>query len=228
MRTKALLCAVALTAGNGISIAQSNVFTNVSVRLPFGGGNYFLIANPLNNTNNDITNLFRFASDADQIYRWNSVTQDIDGDGEVIQYSALLGWSRHFILQPGEAVFYLNAGASQRTLQFVGEVIQGPYTNPIPFGTIAVRGNGLYNAYGGISPVAGSFTNALIGLTPADGDQVYFWNPFIQDFDITVPTYSAFSQTWTPSTTVLNPGIGFFYLRAGPDQGQWIHNSTVQ
>jgi hypothetical protein len=226
MRTKALLCAVALTAGIGISIAQSNV-TNVSVTLFGGDGAFHLIANPLNNTNNDTTNLFRLASDGDQIYRWDSVKQDVDVPGVVPTYSALFGWSSHFILQPGEAVFYLNAGPNQRTLQFVGEVIQGPYTNPVPFGTIAVRGNGLFNAYGGISPVAGSFTNALIGITPADGDQVYFWNPYIQDFDITAPTYSAFSQTWIPSTTVLKPGIGFFYLRAGPNQAQWIRNFTV-
>jgi len=124
-------------------------------------------------------------------------------------------------------VFYLNAGPNLRTIQFVGEVIQGPYTNPIPFGTIAVRGNGLYNAYGGISPVAGSFTNALIGLTPADGDQVYFWNTSLQDLDPTTPTYSSFSHLWNPFR-VLNPGIGFFYLGAGADQTSWVRNFTVQ
>jgi hypothetical protein len=227
MKAHALLCAIALAAGIGISMAQSNVVTNVSVYL-MGGGNFNLICNPLNSTNNDITNLFRFTvQDGDTIYRWNPVIQDIDAtayDFIPPHFGDLKAW--HFILQPGEAVFYLGAGVNT-TQTFVGEVIQGPYTNPIPFGTIAVLGNGLFNAFGGIIPVAASLTNALAGLTPADGDQVYFWNVNIQDFDVTIPTYSAFSQTWTPSP-VLQPGIGFFYLRAGTNQAQWIRNYTVQ
>jgi hypothetical protein len=190
-----------------------------------GGGSFNLIANPLNNPNNDTTNLFRFAQDGDQIYRWNSVIQDLEGN--IYTYSSIFGWTPHFILQPGEGVFYFNAG-NNTTQTFVGEVVQTPYTNPIPFGTIAVRGDAAYNSYGGISPVAGSLTNALIGLTPADGDQVYFWNPIIQDFDATIPTYSAFLQTWEPSTPVLQPGIGFFYMRAGGNQSQWIRNFTAQ
>jgi hypothetical protein len=224
MSAKALFSAVALAAGIGISIAQSNIVTNVSV-YSIGGGSFNLICNPLNSTNNDIANLFRFiVQDGDQIYRWDPRIQDLDAPyprGDPLNPY----W--HFVLQPGEAVFYLNAGGN-RTQTFVGEVIQGPYTNPVPFGGPAVRGNAMFNAYGSISPVAGSFTNALIGLTPADGDQVFFWNPYIQDFDITAPTYSAFSQTWIPSTTALNPGIGFFYLRAGANQTQWVRNFTAQ
>ena len=109
----------------------------------------------------------------------------------------------------------------------MGDPVQGPYTNPVPFGTIAVRGNGLFNAYGSILPVTASLTGALDGLTPADGDQVYFWNATTQDFDITIPTYSAFSQSWNPSVSI-RPGIGFFYLRAGPNQIEWIRNTTIQ
>jgi hypothetical protein len=221
------LCAFAFAAGIGISIAQSNVVTNVSITLK-GGINFNLICNPLNNTNNDTTNLFRFGSDGDQIYRWNPVIQDLDGvGGNYPTYSTVLGWSSHFILKPGEAVFYLNTGGN-RILQFNGEVVQTPYTNPVPFGTIAVRGDVAFNAFGSISPVATSITNALIGLTPADGDQVFFWDTSIQDWSPTIPTYSVVSHTWDPSTPVLRPGIGFFYMRAGPNQTQWVRNYTVQ
>jgi hypothetical protein len=213
-------------ARGAIPVIVPEPTTNVSVML-LGGGNFNLICNPLNNTNNNITNLFRIASDGDMIFRWNPVIQDLDGVGDPVYSTFGGGWGHPFVLQPGEAIFYLNAGGANRMQRFVGEIVQTPYTNPVPFGTIAVRGNGLYNAYGSIIPVASNLTNVLAGLTPADGDTICFWNTSTQDFDPTMPVYSAFSQTWTPSRSV-QPGIGFFYLRAGPNQMQWIRNFTMQ
>src|SRR5207248_1106166 len=97
MKARILLCTVVFASVITTSIAQSNVVTNVSVTLP-GGGNYTLLANPLNNTSNDITTLFRSARDGDQIYRWNAVNQDLDGVGGIFPaYSALFGWNSHFV-----------------------------------------------------------------------------------------------------------------------------------
>jgi hypothetical protein len=232
MRTKTLLCAAALAAGVVSSMAQSNVYSlNVVgyVNVPTkGGGNFNLIANPLNNANNNISNLFAgFAQDGDQVYRWNAGIQDVDAT--VPTYSGPSAtWTPNMVLKPGEGVFYLNAGVD-RTNTFVGEVIQGSYTNPIALGTtVAVRGGGSFNSFGSSIPLGGSFTNAIVGITPRDGDQVYFWNVAAQDIDPTVPTYSGPSATWTPSTTVLNPGSGFLYLGAGVDQAQWVRSFTVQ
>lgn len=222
MKAKGLLCALAIAASMGISIAQSNV-TNVSVKLP-GGFSFSIICNPLNNTNNDTTNLFRNINDGDEILRWNSQIQDVDNP--VYTYSDLFGWNPHFILNPGEAVFYLNTG-NPFTNTFTGQVVQTPYTNPVPFGNIAVRGDNAFNAFGSISPVTTSITNALIGLTPSDGDQIGFWNVEIQDIDPVMPVYSAFSHVWDPSINI-QPGIGFFYMRSGPSQTQWVRDFTVQ
>jgi hypothetical protein len=193
-----------------------------------GGGNFNFIANPLNNANNNISNLFAgFAQDGDSVFRWNPTIQDLDGT--IYSYSAFSSsWTPSpFTLKPGEGVFYLNAGAD-KTNTFVGEVIQGSYTNPVPFGTQAVVGGGSFNAYGSSIPLGGSFTNAIVGITPRDGDSVFFWNTAIQDLDGTIPTYSAFSSSWTPSTTVLTPGNAFFYLGAGANQAQWVRTFTVQ
>src|SRR5262249_49771975 len=185
MKAHTLLCVVAFAAGTAISMAQSNVVTNVSVLL-LGNANFNFICNPLlNNPNNDITNLFRSTSDEDQIYRWNPVEQNLDGAVSDGGFSHT--WSPHFILQPGETIFYLNASPN-RTQTFVGQPIQGPYTNPIPFRTTAVLSNGLFNAYGSILPVPASVTNALAGLPPADGDQISFFNIYTQDLDSTVST----------------------------------------
>jgi hypothetical protein len=231
MRTKTLLCAAALAAGVVSTMAQSNVYSlNVVgyVNVPTkGGGNFNMIANPLNNTNNLLGTLFAgFAQDGDQVYRWNVTLQDLDPT--IPTYSSFSQtWTPTMTLKPGEGVFYLNAGAD-KTNTFVGEVIQGSYTNPIPFGTVAVVGSGSFNGFGSSIPLGGSFTNAIVGIVPHDGDQVYFWDVNIQDLSGTIPTYSAFSTSWTPSTTVLNVGSGFFYLGAGANQAQWVRNFTVQ
>jgi len=230
MRTKTLLCAAALTAAGVVSsMAQSNVYSlnvvgyvNVAT---VGGGNFNLIANPLNNANNSITNLFATAQDGDQVYRWNPVIQDLDGT--IPTYSSFSHtWNPTFTLQPGEGVFYLNAG-NNATNTFVGEVLQGPYTEPNALGAKAIYGGGNFNAKGSSAPIGGSFTNSIVGITPQDGDQVYTWNVGVQDFSGTIPTYSSFSHSWNPDVTVA-PGAGFFYLGAGADQTTWTRNFTVQ
>jgi hypothetical protein len=237
MKTKALSFAVAFASSVVVSsMAQSNSFSpNVVgfVKVPTVGlARFTLICNPLNNTlnnaNNNITNLFppSFAQDGDLVYRWNATIQDLDATVPI--YSAFSkSWTPDFVLKPGEGVFYLNAGVN-RTNTFMGEVIQGLYTNPIPFGAVAILGGASFNALGSSIPLGGSYTNAIVGITPNDGDQVFFWNTALQDFDPTSPVYSSFSHLWTPAFHVLDPGIGFFYLGTGPNQARWVRSFTVQ
>jgi hypothetical protein len=222
MRTKTLLCAAALAAGVATSMAQSNVYSlnvvgyvNVAT---LGGGNFNMIANPLNNTNNSITNLFATAQDGDQIYRWNVGIQDLDPT--IYTYATFSHtWDGNFVLSPGEGVFYLNAGVNA-TNTFVGEVIQGPYTNHIV-------GSGNFNAIGSSVPIGGSHTNATDQLSYSDGDQVYTWKTSVQDLDPNIATYATFSHSWDNTAIQVPPGIGFFYLGAGPNL-TWVRNFTVQ
>src|SRR2546421_1894502 len=61
MRTKTLVCAAALAAGALTSWAQSNVYSlNVVgyVNVVFPPGQFTVFANPLNNANNAISNIF--------------------------------------------------------------------------------------------------------------------------------------------------------------------------
>jgi len=210
-------------------MAQSNVYSlNVVgyVNVPtVGGGNFNLIANPLNNANNGITNLFTTAQDGDQVYRWNPNTQDFDST--VYTYSSFLHrWDGNFNLRPGEGIFYLNAG-SNATNTLVGDVVQGSYTNPVPFGANAIVGGGSFNSVASSIPIGGSFTNAIVGINSQDGDQVYTWNPNTQDFGATVATYSSFLHAWDTTAININPGLGFFYLGAGANQAVWTRNFTV-
>src|SRR5215472_12747397 len=114
MRTKTLLCAAALAAGVVSSMAQSNVYSlNVVgyVNVPMKGGiNFNLLANPLLNANNDITNLYTTAaSDGDQIFTWNAAIQDLGAT--VYTYSiATHTWDGNRLMKPGEGFFYLATG----------------------------------------------------------------------------------------------------------------------
>jgi len=223
MRTKTLICAAALlAAGVATSMAQSNVYSlNVVgyVNVPtVGGGSFNMIANPLNNANNSISNLFSTAQDGDQVYRWDPVAQNLSGT--VYTYSAFSHtWDGNFTLNAGEGVFYLNAGGNA-TNTFVGDVIQGSYTNHIV-------GGGSFNSIGSSVPLGGSFTNSIGGLVPSDGDQVYTWDVVAQNLSGTVATYSGFSGTWDNTAIIVNAGAGFFYLGAGANQ-TWVRNFTVQ
>jgi len=176
-----------------------------------------MVANPLNNANNHITNLFAVAQDGDQIYRWDPAAQDFQGT--VPTYSSFLhAWDSDFVLSPGEGIFYLNAG-SNATNTFVGDVVQGPYF------VANLTGGGSYNAVGSSVPLGGSFTNSIAGLKPQDGDQVYTWDTSAQDFGGTVPTYSSFLAAWDVDVTI-NAGIGFMYLDAGTNT-TWNRSYTV-
>jgi len=100
--------------------------------------------------------------------------------------------------------------------------VQGSYTNPVP-----ILGAGSFNSIASSVPIGGSFTNATVGITPRDGDEVLSWNVGIQDLDGTIATYSTFSSTWSTTAINVNPGIGFFYVGAGPNQNPWVRNFTV-
>src|SRR5215472_13564848 len=82
MRTKALLCAAAMAAGALTTMAQSNVYSlNVVgyVNYPFNvAGNYYLVSNPLDNTNSDLNAIIPVAPAGSQVQTWNVAIQDFD------------------------------------------------------------------------------------------------------------------------------------------------------
>ena len=225
MRTKTLLCAAALAAGVATSMAQSNVYSlnvvgYVNVKT-VGGISFNMIANPLNNTNNNITNLFKGVNDGDQISTWDANIQDVSAT--VYTYSAFAqNWDGSRIMKPGEGFFYLNTG-NDLTNTFVGEVVQGSYTNPVP-----ILGGISFNMIASSVPIGGSFTNAIVGIAAQDGDQVSTWDVNTQDVSPTVATYSQFANAWDLPNIQVPPGAGFFYLGTGPNQNVWVRNFTVQ
>jgi hypothetical protein len=101
-------------------------------------------------------------------------------------------------------------------------VIQGSYTNPVP-----VVGGVAFNLFGSSVPIGNSFTNAIVGINPQDGDQVFTWDVNTQDLAGSLATYSSFSHSWDNPSIALPPGNGMFYLGTGPNQNPWVRNFTV-
>jgi hypothetical protein len=220
MRTKTTLAAAAiLAAGLASSMAQNvyslNVVGYVNVTVT-GGGNYNLLANPLNNTTgNNLTNLFSGPqANTSQVLKWDPILVDFSA---VQPFYSAGAWSANLPLNVGEGFFYVNQGATF-TQTFVGEVVQGSFTN-------VLSGSGNYNCIGASVPEGGSFTAAITGLTPANTDQVLKWDPTLVDFGSPQPFYSA--GVWSTTALNVNPGEGFFYVRQGPTVS-WVRNFTVQ
>jgi len=157
MRTKTLLLAAVLSAaGAATSLAQVysvNAVGYVNLAAPAG---FSMIANPLDNkTGNNLNNLLTNVALGTTIYKFDGVS----GFSSSVFFGT---WSPDLTLLPGEGAF-INLDAAT-TLTFVGEVMQGALSNPIPAG-FSIRS----------SQVPQNVELGTIGF-PADlGDTVYFF-----------------------------------------------------
>ncbi len=206
MRTKTLLAAAAIiAAGVASSQAQSNVYSlNIVgyVNKPVSVG-YNLIANPLNNANNSVTNIIQ-APDFTDVLKWNSGTVDFD-----ISTYFFGAWTAEYNLVPGEA-FFVNAGTAF-TNTFVGEVLTGSQTNAF------IAGLSFKSAK---IPIGGNADT--LGLTAAltDFDNVSVFDNGINDYIIGTYFFGAWDvpvpQIPVASGVLINSSVG----------GNWIQTLT--
>jgi hypothetical protein len=178
-----------------------------------------LVSNPLNNTEpngNLIRNLFASLPDGSQVYRFTGTRFDIATKDELSG-----GWdgtAADQAVTPGQGVFVrLNPGVNQ-TVTFVGEVPQGnPITINIPAGFSIVSSPVPQAGRPDLAPPAG------LGYTPADGDQLYFWNETNQRYSI--HTYDAAFQAWDIDPPSADVGEAFFIRKNAA--GTWTRNFSV-
>jgi hypothetical protein len=158
MRTKALFVAAATgLAALSTSFAQVysvNVVGYVNVTLQPG---YNLIANPLSTTSNTIADLIP-GVDGMAVFKF------VNGSYESANYVELIGgWDNPGItLSPGEGAFVFLPGTTDTTVTFVGEVMEGSLSNPIPQG-LSMKSS--------MVPQAGALS--ALGYPTQDGDTVY-------------------------------------------------------
>jgi len=214
MRTKTLLLTAALSAaGLATSMAQTvysvNAVGYVNLVLPVG---FSIISNPLNNTGsgNNVTNLFAGGADGMTVYKYN-------GTFKTTSFDALGGtWSDNTItLVPGEAVFVKVPTGGKFTNTFVGEVMSGSLTNPIPVG-FSLRSSQV--------PQAGKLQTDL-GYVPSDGDSVYQFDSTTQKYKPTA-SYDGLGGVWSAEPNIA-VGEGFWIKSFATATRNWTRTFSI-
>ncbi len=224
MRTKTLVLTAAISAA-ALATSMAQVFSvnavgYVKVTVPTG--KLLLLANPLNQPNNDLNIILPLKDDGSQdgftIYRFDPTTQ---------AYHNAIGWAGNgagmggvwltadsdpnaTVINPGEGFFAYNITAGDVDLTFVGEVMQGNLSNPIP-------GNGAFSIRASQVPQSsnlGDPSQAGSLLFPAiEGDTVYTFNLGTQAYD------NAYGYFGTPGVGVLGTDYGWLHADTPADFG---------
>jgi hypothetical protein len=210
MRTKTLLltaaCAVLGTvAASAQSVYSVNAVGYVNVTLPKG---WSIVANPLNTTNNVISNVLANLPDNTMIYAWTGSAYK-----QVVYYSdgTWDGDAAPLAFAPGTAVWIKNNSGAVTTVTFVGEVPQGSLTNAITVG---------YSLKGSIVPQSGAL-DTVLGYTPSDLDLILLYrNGAWASFN-----YYAGDGWDTSSAPVPAVGEGFFIK--SKTAHNWVRSFTI-
>jgi hypothetical protein len=224
MRTKALLLAAAFAAaGVSTSVAQVysvNAVGYVNVAAPAG---FSLIGNPLNAGagNNTVAKLFAPANVSPSL-PVNSKVYILDGNTvlfKTVTFSPLgQVWSpsgpdgADAVIEPGNGVFFQNAGSAAITITFVGEVMQGNLVNPLPAG-FSIKANQVPQK---ISPSA-------VGFPGSPNDKVYRYVPATGIYNTF--TLSPLNQQWNPPLPEFEVGEAFYVQRSAA--GSWNRTFSV-
>ncbi|MCW5551145.1 MAG: hypothetical protein KIS67_03155 [Verrucomicrobiae bacterium] len=200
MRTKTLAIAAAfLAAGLASSVAQSDVYSlNVVgyVNVPLTTG-FNLIANPLSSGDNTLDTVIPDAGFGDTIYLYQS--------GAFVSSTYLGNWTPNLELAPGTGAFYLAGAAS--TVTFVGEVLQGELSNPIPTG-FSLKS----------SQVPQSDTLENLQFPAGFGDTVYFYREGAY-------VSSTYLGSWVPE---LSPAVGEGFWVLSGAEANWTRTFSVE
>jgi hypothetical protein len=202
MRTKTLLLTAAIgAAGIASSMAQAVYSVNyvgyVNKTLVPG---FNLIANPLNNGNNQVATVFPSSSEGATIYKFNGATYD---SANFLFGSWVAGGD--MVIAPGDGFFFLNPDAGNLTVTFVGEGQEGPnLMNSIPLG-LSIKASKIPQA--GTLAGVGAGGGDLEFPAPSEGDIVYKWLPNVQNYD----TYTFLFGSWLPNPPPIDVAEGFWY-----------------
>jgi len=214
-----------MAAGLATAMAQSNVYSlNVvgyyNVTVP--QGKYYMIANQLNTTNNQIQYVMPTAQDFTGFFKYVG-----GGYQSTTYYGADLGgsgWDQPtFTLNPGETGFIQDPGTpGGQTLTFVGEVLQGVLSNNIPTGATCFRSS--------IVPQQGTPKDFLVPAEDFDTLYLYAGSGY-QSTTYYGTDLGGNGWDYDPSGNgpTIAVGEGFAYLKAaGNTMNAWVRNFTVQ
>ncbi len=225
--------AAALAASLASSMAQNvyslNVVGYVNVTLP--SHQFTAVANPLDAsmggtiaTGNAMTNIFSATAgniaNGSTIATFNSALNNYNA---AISYVGLSKkWGSTFLMPPGVAALYFNAGASDTVVTFTGQVPQGAYN-------VGTLNSHQFSLVGSPIPIGGNITNStsVVGLVPANGDSVATFNGAVNNWNAAA-SYVGLSKKWgTTASSTIGVGQGFLYFNASATANNWVSNFTV-
>jgi hypothetical protein len=209
MRTKTLLltaaCAVIGTvAASAQSVYSVNAVGYVNVNIPTG---LSIIANPLNTTNNAISNILASVPDNTTVYTWNGTKLNPNN------YFAGDGWDYPATqLAPGTGAWIRNRSGAASTVTFVGEVLTGSLTNAIPVG-LSLKAS--------IVPQSAAL-DTVLGYTPNDNDKVYLY----RNGNWKIYTYFV-GDGWDQGSSPV-PAVGEgFWIKTSTTAQNWVRTFTI-
>lgn len=217
------MAAVVSAAGIASSMAQvysANVVGYVNLTIPEG---YSMIANQLNaSPTNTIANVIPTAPGGTQVFKWDSVNQQLFNAIEYVEGS---GWFNadetpsEEPLPPGTGFYIYNQSGAPFTLTLVGEVPQGTF--PVSMGT-------------GYSMVALSTPQSVgfstVSFPQVGGTQYFEFDPTTQGLKDAIE-YVEGTGWFTVDEQVVDPtpaiGQGFFIYNQSGSTINWSYSFTV-
>jgi len=218
MRTKTLILTTALSvAGAATTMAQVysvNAVGYVNKTLVPG---FQMVANPLDAGagNNTVAKLFAGVPAGTVVYKYSAGSFAIN-DYDPDTYGAA-GWADTAqTLVPGEGVFLKLPGTANVTITFVGEVMQGSLSNPLPAG-FSIRSSQVPQS---------AALDAVLKFPVANGDFIYQFNAttkayVISDYD----TDSYGPQGWAAAAPAPAVGEAFWVKKLAATN--WVRDFSV-
>lgn len=206
MRTKTLFIAALLGAASVVASTAQVYSVNVVgyVNRTFTVGLH-LFSNPLVGESNTLSALLPNAPIGTQVFTF------ADGGFVPHTFAGPAGWQpADPELMPGEGAF-INV-STEFDATFVGEVMQGTLTNPLPAG-LSIKSS--------MVPAAETLTD--IGFPAEQGDQVFYW----RDGAYIPTTYVGALGTFQPAVDP-PPQVGEAFFVAKQNAADWVRDFTVE
>lgn len=186
------------------AVPSDNVIGFVTINIPPA---FSMIANPVSAPNNAISALFPKMPDNTTINKFDTrmfkLTENTVKGGK---------WSSPTeTLVPGEGAIFFNPTTDYKSLNLVGEVMQGNLFNSIPAG-FSIRSS--------LVPQPGRLHTDL-AFPAADGDVVHLFDRDRQQYVI----FNYDPKSWNSNPPVVGVGESFWVGKTSP--ANWVRNFTV-
>ena len=185
------------------AVQSRNVLGYVSVTLPPG---FSMIANPLEGPASRVADLFREWPDGTSLNKYDTHLFGLDKNE--VKDGRWSDGSENLL--PGEGAIFFNPTQDYKSHSFVGEVLQGNLSMPIPQG-FSIRSS--------LVPQPGVLDELLFPI--ADGDVIHLFDRDRQKYVL----YPYVDGKWSAEAPVVSAGESFWVAKAKP--GNWTRSLVI-